>query len=103
MADYHFLPVPYIPQHYLPSSPSLSRIFTDQWTATASTLTVGSLAPIPPRAIGYPGVTDSSETAALKLRVSQLEAALEELRCRVDALTKGEQGLLKTSPVYGPC
>ena len=102
MADYHFLPVPCIPQHHLPSSPSLSRIFTDQWTTTASTLTVGSLAPIP-RTIGYPGVTDSSETAALKLRVSQLEAALEELRCRVDALTKGEQGLLKTSPVYGPC
>ena len=45
----------------------------------------------------------SSETVALKLRVSQLEAALEELRRRIDALTAGEQGVLIALLVYGSC
>ena len=56
----------------------------------------------PPRAIGRREMTDSSETAALELRVSQLEVALEELRCRV-GLTTGEKGVLIASPDHGPC
>ena len=94
ITHYDLFPIPQTsyPCHS-PPSPRPSHTFIDQWTAAASTLVMGSPAPITPRATGRQEVTDSSETVALKLRVSQLEAALEELKCRMDALTTGEQGM----------
>ncbi|KAF9649983.1 hypothetical protein BDM02DRAFT_1685664 [Thelephora ganbajun] len=81
--------------HNSPSSPSTSHTLTNQWTATTSTLADGSPTLITPQAIG---VTDSSETATLKNRVSQLEAELEELRCRMKVLSTGEKVFTEPSP-----
>ena len=69
--------------HATSRTPSPSHTSVDEWTATSSTLVVGS-----------PTSPHSRETAELKLRVSQLEAAVEELRCRLDTLTTGRQGML---------
>jgi len=87
--DHGVRSVPHLPR----SSPSPSHTFTSQWTATASTLVAESPAPVTPQAAGHREVTDSSETAALKARVSQLETALEELRRRMDILSAGEKGM----------
>lgn len=88
MAD-DFLPIPHIPQpHSLPSTPSPSGTFTDQW----ATLAVGAPVPLTPRAIGHWNPTGSSEMDMLKLKVSQLEVALEELKCRVD-VSNGESSV----------
>jgi len=79
----------------MPPHTSPPSTWYSSWTATASTLAVGS-----PDPLGE--ITDSSETAALKLRVSQLEATVEELKRCVDILTAGKQGVSIPSMVHGP-
>lgn len=81
--------------HHMPPHTSPPSTWYSSWTATASTLAVGS-----PDPLGE--ITDSSETAALKLRVSQLEATVEELKRCVDILTAGKQGVSIPSMFHGP-
>ncbi|KAF9789294.1 hypothetical protein BJ322DRAFT_1105154 [Thelephora terrestris] len=80
-------------QHTPQSRPSLystSSTSTDRWTATASTLAGGSPTLIH-RPTGDHSLTSSSEIAALKARMSQLETALEEMKRRSDASTASQK------------
>ncbi|KAF9789341.1 hypothetical protein BJ322DRAFT_1018021 [Thelephora terrestris] len=80
-------------QHTPQSRPSLystSSTSTDQWTATASTLAGASPTLIHPPT-GDHSMTSSSEIAALKARMSQLETALEGMKRRSDASTASQK------------
>ena len=70
---------------------------------TESTLTVGSTASITPQETAPREVTAPYGVIAFKLKVSQFEVAMEELRCRVCDLTTGEQSTLIASAVHNSC
>jgi len=82
-----------------PLSPSHTS--SGQWT-TGSTLVVESPPSITSQATGHHEAADPAEPVTLKLRVSQLEVALEEIRCRLDALSTEKQGMLIASAVDDP-